>query len=169
MLPWRERQGRGRGPSPSIIAIGTSLMKKTILCLSALAAGVSLAFAGPIEDREALMKERAGLMRQISPMAKGEEAFDAAKAQQILDQLAANARPGDAAELFPEGTQAGTEASPKIWEDFAAFEAQWEQYAAATAAAAASNPQDQAALAAAIAPVGAGCGSCHQAFRISNN
>ncbi|HEV7256066.1 MAG TPA: cytochrome c [Mesorhizobium sp.] len=144
-------------------------MKKTILCLSALAAGVSLAFAGPVEDREALMKERAGLMRQISPMAKGEEAFDAAKAQQILDQLAENARPGAADELFPEGTQEGTEASPAIWEDFAAFEAAWEKYAADTAAAAASKPQDQAALAAAVGQIGANCGSCHQPFRISNN
>lgn len=142
-------------------------MTKTILCLAALAAGVSLAFAGPVEDREANMKERAGLVRQISPMAKGEEAFDAAKAQQILEALEANATKFTAAQLFPEGSGEGTEASPKIWEDFPAYQAEWDKYTAATVSAAAARPQDQASLQTQLGPIGAGCGSCHQAFRVS--
>jgi len=143
-------------------------VKKAILSFFALAAGATIAFAGPVEDREAIMKERAGLLRQITPMARGQEPYDAARAQQILDALAANAMAKTAAELFPESSGEGTEASPRIWEDFPAYQAEWDKYTAATTSAATARPQDQASLQTQLAPVGASCGSCHQNFRVSN-
>jgi cytochrome c556 len=142
-------------------------MKKLALSLSLLAIGSLAALAGPVEDREAIMKERAGLLRQLSPYAKGEQEFDAAKVQGLLEALKANAEKKSAAELFPEGSGEGTEASPKIWEDWAGFQAAWDRYDAVVAAAVAANPQDAGALGQHVGLVGAQCGACHQAYRVS--
>lgn len=149
-------------------------MKTLAICLSLLAAGTVAAFAGPVEDRQADMKERAGLLRQLSPMAKGQDAFDAAKALKLLTALDENAKKYSAAELFPEGSgpkspDEDNEASPKIWEDWTGFQAAWDKYAATTTAAVAANPQDVAALQAQFGAIGAQCGACHQAYRLSKN
>ncbi len=141
-------------------------MKKLLITFSLAVLGISAAAAGPVEDREAIMKERAGLLRQLSPMAKGEAAFDAAAAGDLLAKLDANAKKGSVEELFPEGSQAGTEASPAIWEDMNGFKAAWAKYADDTSAAVAANPQDQASLQAAFGTVSANCGSCHQLYRV---
>lgn len=149
-------------------------MNTFAICLSFLATGTAAAFAGPVEERQAAMKERAGLLRQLSPMAKGQEEFDAAKALRLLKSLDENAKEYSAAELFPEGSgpqspDEDNEASPKIWEDWPGFEAAWDKYAATTTAAVAANPQDVAALQAQFGAIGAQCGACHQVYRLSKN
>ena len=54
-------------------------MRKLILAISALALATSAAFADPIADRKAIMKERGKAIGGLSSkMVKGEEAFDAA-------------------------------------------------------------------------------------------
>ncbi|TIT93608.1 MAG: hypothetical protein E5W59_06385, partial [Mesorhizobium sp.] len=53
-------------------------MRKLVLAISMLAVAGSAAFADPIKDRQALMKERGKLAGQLSKVVKGEEAFDAA-------------------------------------------------------------------------------------------
>ncbi|PZO81650.1 MAG: cytochrome C556 [Mesorhizobium amorphae] len=143
-------------------------MKKLSLALSLLAATAAAAFANPVEEREAIMKERGGLLRQLAPIARGEAPFDQAAAQALLVKLDENAHRDSVEALFPEGTQAGSEASPRIWEDMNGYKALWAKYADTTAAAVAAAPQDQAALQAAFGTIAATCSGCHQTYRISN-
>lgn len=149
-------------------------VKKVVLSLSLLAFGVSAALAQDVvAERQGLMKERAGILRKLSPYAKGEQDFDAGQVQALLTALDENARKKSAKELFPDGTEAkpgeDNEASPKIWEDWVGFQASWDKYDAATAAAVAAKPQDAAALGAQINSVGTNCGGCHKVYRIQNN
>ena len=129
-------------------------MKKLLLAISALGLAVSLAQAGVIDDREALMKERGKIVGGLSKMAKGETPFDAAAVMTQLQALSANAEKGAAVEtLWPEDSKTGknaegedTESSPKIWEDMAGFKAASEKFKTDTAAAVAAPPADLAAL-----------------------
>ena len=149
-------------------------VKKFVLSLSLLALGVGAALAQDVvAERQGIMKERAGILRKLSPYAKGEQDYDAAQVQALLSALDENARKKSAKELFPEGSEAkpgeDNEASPKIWEDWVGFQASWDKYDAATAAAAAAKPQDAAALTAQFSAVGTNCGGCHKVYRIQNN
>jgi cytochrome c556 len=126
------------------------------------------AFAGPIEDRKALMKQNADAAKVGDGMAKGNVPFDAAKATEILGvhAMVATKLPS----LFPEDSKTGgkTTAAPKIWEDMAGFKAAAAKFAqdAKTAVAASS---DQASFAQAYAIVLKNCGACHTAYRIKQN
>lgn len=144
-------------------------MKKFALSLSLLAAGSLAALAGPVEDREAIMKERAGILKQLAPFSKGEQDYDAAQVLTLLQALDANAKKGTPEQLFPEGSGEGTEASPKIWEDWAGFTEHWNRYGQTVAAAVDAKPQDQLALQGSFSAIGGQCGACHQAYRLSKN
>ncbi len=142
-------------------------MRKLILAISTLVLVASSAYADPIADRKAIMKERGGLIGGLSKMAKGEAAFDAAAALTALQGLQANEAKFDIDALFPAGSDQGdTTASPKIWEDMAGFKAENDKYKAAVDAAVAAPPQDVAALGTAVGAIGGGCGGCHQSFRV---
>lgn len=143
-------------------------MKKIVLTASLLMLGASVAYAGPIEDRQALMKDQGRAVGSVANIAKGEEAFDAAKVQTALETLAADAQKLDVEALFPAGTETGgdTKASPKIWEDRAGFIAIVDKFKADTAAAAQAKPQDLASFQAQFQKVTANCGTCHQGFRV---
>ena len=141
-------------------------MKTLVLALSALALASSAAFADPIADRKALMKERGGAMGQLAPMVKGEKPYDAAAAMAAFESLHANGEKFDIDALFPAGSETGdTKALPKIWEDMAGFKAAEEKFEAAVAAAIAAKPQDVDALKQVFGPIGASCGGCHQTYR----
>ncbi len=143
-------------------------MKKLFLAVSALAIVSGSAFADPIADRKAIMKERGGIaFGQLAPIAKGEKAYDAAAVMTALQALDANAKKFDIDALFPAGSDTGdTKASPKIWQDMAGFKAVHEKYSAAIAAAIAANPQDLAAFQPLFGAIGSGCGECHQGYRM---
>lgn len=145
-------------------------MKRIALALSAALAATALAWAGPVEDREALMKERGQIMGALSKFAKGESPYDAAAVLTQLQALQANAEKTDVDVLWAAdqtGNTAGTPAtSPKVWEDIAAFKAEEEKYEAAVAAAVTAAPADVAALGAAMGPIGQECGTCHEGFRV---
>ena len=135
---------------------------------AALSFTVAGAAADALQDREALMKERGGVMRILGPIAQGKAPFDAAAVNSGLATLDANAQRAvaEVETLWPEGSDSGdTRALPAIWADFDAFKAANEEYAAAAAAAAAAKPQDLAAFQAAFGPVAQGCGSCHETYR----
>jgi cytochrome c556 len=149
-------------------------MKRISLAIAATLSVATLAFAGPVEDREALMKERGKIaFGGLSPMAKGETPFDAAGALALLQQLQANAEKTDIDVLWAAGATGNTgdspESSPKIWEDMAGFKAAEEKYEAAVAAAIAAPPADAAALGAAVGAIGKECGTCHEAYRVAKN
>jgi cytochrome c556 len=141
-------------------------MRLPVLVISSLALVTSAAFADPIADRKALMKERGGIVGQLSKVTKGEEAFDAAKVLASLTALHANAEKFDVDALFPAGSDQGdTRALPKIWEDMAGFKTEAEKFETVTAEAVAAAPQDVEALKAQVGAIGQACGTCHEAYR----
>lgn len=145
-------------------------MRKLVLAISMLAFAGSAAFADPIADREALMKERGKIVGGLSKVVKGEEAFDAAAVLEQLKALEANADKFDVAALFPAGSDQGkTEASPKIWEDMAGFKAAEDKYLADVKAAVAAAPANVDALKESFGKVAANCGACHKVYRLKKS
>lgn len=142
-------------------------MRKLVIAISMLALAASAAFADPILDRQALMKERGKIVGGLSKVVKGEEPFDAAAVLTQLQALQANAEKFDVEALFPKGTDRGdTTAAPKIWEDMAGFKAAEDKYLADVKAAVASAPADVDALKTQIGTIGSDCGTCHQGYRV---
>lgn len=145
-------------------------MRKLIVAISMLALAGTAASADPIADRQALMKERGKIVAGLSKFVKGEEAYDAAAVMTALKALEANGDKFDVEALFPTGSDQGdTEASPKIWEDRAGFNAAEDKYVQAVKAAVQAAPADVDALKAQFGPIGASCGGCHQAYRVKKS
>ena len=142
-------------------------MRKLVLAISMFALAGSAAFADPILDRQALMKERGKIVGGLSKIAKGEQDFDAAAVLTALQALQVNAEKFDADALFPAGSDKGdTTASPKIWEDMAGFKSTEDKYLADVKAAVAAAPADVDALKAQVNTIGGDCGTCHQTYRV---
>ena len=142
-------------------------MRKLVLAISMLALAGSAAFADPVLDRQALMKERGKIVGGLSKVVKGEDTFDAAAVLTALQALQANAEKVDVDALFPAGSDTGdTTASPKIWEDMTGFKATNDKYIADVKAAVAAAPADVDALKAQIGTLGSDCGTCHQTYRV---
>lgn len=142
-------------------------MRKLVIAISMLALAASAAFADPVLDRQALMKERGKIVGGISKVVKGEEPFDAAAVLTQLQALQANAEKIDVDAMFPAGSDTGdTTAAPKIWEDMAGFKAANDKYLADVKAAVAAAPADVAALKAQVGAIGSDCGTCHQGYRV---
>ncbi|MBZ9706774.1 cytochrome c [Mesorhizobium sp. B2-1-8] len=142
-------------------------MRKLVIAISMLALAASAAFADPILDRQALMKERGKIVGGLSKVAKGEEPFDAAAVLTQLQALQVNAEKFDVEALFPKGSDAGdTTAAPKIWEDMAGFKATEDRYLANVKATVATAPADVDALKTQIGTIGSDCGTCHQGYRV---
>jgi cytochrome c556 len=144
-------------------------MKRTLLVALSVSmfAVSSLAFAAePQELRQAAMKKVGGAIGLLSGMAKGEAPFDAAAAQAAFATM--NGVSKEYVSFFPAGSETGfdTEASPAIWENMDDFKAKVAKFEADTGAAAAMTFADAAAVGAAIGPVGANCGACHQLYRV---
>ncbi|WP_310475365.1 cytochrome c, partial [Sandarakinorhabdus sp.] len=76
----------------------------------------SVALAGPIEDRKAIMKGNGKDTKMGGEMLKGVVPFDAAMANKILANYAAAAKAFPA--HFPASSKTGgeTEAAPAIWD-----------------------------------------------------
>ena len=129
-----------------------------------VAISASAAFAGAIEDRQALMKSFGASGRPLGGIAKGTTPFDAAtvnaQLQIIVDGSATI--PG----LFPAGSDSGatkTGALPTVWSDNAGFQAAAAKLGADAKAAQAST--DQASFATAFQTVQADCNACHKVYR----
>ncbi|CAN7640169.1 c-type cytochrome [Mesorhizobium sp. LjRoot246] len=145
-------------------------MRKLVIAISMLALAASAAFADPILDRQALMKERGKIVGGLSKVVKGEEPFDAAAVLTQLQALQTNAEKFDADALFPAGSDKGdTTAAPKIWEDTAGFKAAGGKYLADVKAAVSASPADVDALKAQVGAIGSDCGTCHQGYRIKKS
>ena len=139
-------------------------MKRFIAAALFVACGASAAFAGPIEDRQQLMKniqaatkDAVGIMHATGP-------FDAAKAKAVLQVDVDGAAKLPA--LFPKGTETGskTAADPKIWSDPAGFKAAAMKFGDDAKAAQAAT--DTASFTTAFVAVTKDCGACHGAYRV---
>jgi cytochrome c556 len=141
-------------------------MKRLLLAVSFVAFAGMAASADPIADREALMKSFGQALGQLAPVAKGEKPFDAAQVQAALATLNERVQTLDVAVLFPPGSTSDKSAAlPKIWEDWAGFQAKAGDLKTAVAAAAGAPPADVAALQAQMGAIGKNCGGCHEVFR----
>ena len=140
-------------------------MRKFVLALSLVAFGTGFAVADPAQDREALMKTFGRSMGELGRYAKGESAYDASAVLAALNTLNDNAQKLDVVALFPEGVL-GEAASPKIWENFADFQAHADKLKAATASAVDAAPADQTALGKQMGALGGSCGGCHELYRV---
>ena len=142
-------------------------MRKLILAISTVALAVSAAYADPIADRKAIMKERGGLIGGLAKMAKGETPFDAAAVLTALQALQANEAKVDIDALFPAGSDKGdTTAAPKIWEDMAGFKAANDKYKADLDAAVAAPRRMSMRSAPQLGRSGGDCGGCHKPYRL---
>jgi len=140
-------------------------MSRAILAVTALAVGITAAVAQQdiIEQRKALMKANGQHAGIVTRMTRGEDPFDAGKAQAALAQWAETAAKFPT--LFPDSSRNGeTRALPSVWEKRAEFSA-----AAAKLAKDVADNRDKAGtldgLKAAMAVIGKNCGDCHNTFR----
>ena len=132
-----------------------------------LSLGAGSAFAGPIEDRKAKMKEVGKNLGIIGKMVKGETDFNGEAA--LAAYMAMGTAGAGFGQLFPEGTETGgeTTASPKIWSDRAGFEASGKQFGEdLTAAIQAGAPANLDALKASFGSVARNCKACHTDYRV---
>ena len=143
-------------------------MKRIAIAAALASFCVSVAYAGPIEDRQALMKGIAAATKSAAGYAKGETPFDAAKVKALLQVYVDGA--AKLPTLFPDDSKTGgssndpTTASPKIWEDMAGFKTTAAKLSAdATAAMAAT---DTASFAKAFGTVTSNCNACHGTYRV---
>lgn len=128
----------------------------------------TVASAGPIEDRQAIMKGNGRDTKLGGEMLKGEKPFDAAVANKILANYAAAAKAFPA--HFPAGSNTGdTEAAPAIWAKPAEWKAATAKFQTDTAAAAATKVSSAADFGKAFGMVTANCKSCHEGFRIKKS
>ena len=143
------------------------MMKRLVAVAFTACLCATLAFAGAIQDRQAVMKGVAAATKTGAGLAKGDIPFDAAKAKEVLQVYV------DASEklptLFPEDSKTGeTAASPKIWEDMAGFKARAAKLGA-DAKAAMASATDQAGFAAGFGEVTKNCNACHGEFRLKKS
>jgi cytochrome c556 len=136
-------------------------MKLFVAAALIMACGASAALAGPIEDRQELMKGVQAATKDAVALSRG--AYDPAKAKTVTQVYV------DAAAkiptLFPKGTETGskTTADAKIWSDPAGFKAAAMKFGEDAKAAQATT--DQASFNAAFINITKDCGACHGSYR----
>ena len=118
----------------------------------------------PIATRKQLMQSNGAHMGTAQAMIKGEIPFDARIAMAALQGFeAVGFSFGD---YFPPGSDQGdTRASPKIWENMAAFQQNLAALREDADAGIAAKPETLEAFQAAIGAVGENCQKCHEEFR----
>ncbi|EJZ20651.1 cytochrome c [Rhizobium sp. Pop5] len=136
------------------------------VAMAGMAFGSVTAADGTHDSRVALMKQVGGSAGALAAIAKGTKPYDAEAVKTALTTIAATAK------VFPDQFKAGTEtndegASPKIWENMDDFKARAAKLASDAETALAQLPADAAAVGATINALGANCGGCHKAYRLS--
>ena len=139
-------------------------MKRTAAAALFVACGASTAFAGPIEDRQQLMKDIQVATKDAVGISRGATPFDTAKAKAVLQIYVDGA--AKLPDLFPKGSETGskTAADPKIWSDPAGFKAAAMKFGAD--AKAAQSATDTASFKTAFTKITADCTACHGTYRV---
>lgn len=126
--------------------------------------GASLALAGPIEDRQAAMKQNGKAIGALAAIAKGEAPYDAAVVKNNADIIREDFVKAFAS--FPAGSEKGppeTYAKAEIWSDPDGFKAAADQAIKAVEALAATT--DEAGFKTALGGLGNSCKGCHDKYR----
>jgi cytochrome c556 len=141
------------------------MLTRIVLAGAIAALGVTavLAQSDPIAARKALMKANSENGRNVTKMIRGEEPFDAAKADKAFAQWAETA--AKLPDLFPDSSKSGdTRALPVIWEKRSEFLAAVSKFAKDVA-----DSREKAktldGLKAVMPSVSKNCNDCHDAFR----
>ena len=126
--------------------------------------GATVALAGPIEDRQAGMKQVGKAVGALAKIAKGEAPYEAATVKTNADSI----RDGwhKAFANFPVGSDNGppeTYAKAEIWSDPDGFKAAQDKALKALDALAATS--DEAGFKAALGGLGDACKGCHEKYR----
>lgn len=141
-------------------------MIRTALVLAGLGLGLTavMAQSNPIAERQQTMKAVGAATREGAAMAKGDAAFDTAKAQAVFKTYADAAKKMPT--LFPDNSKTGGDstAAPKIWEDQAGFKAAFAKFGADAGAGA--TVTDLAGFRSAFGAAAKNCGACHEVYRI---
>lgn len=140
----------------------------TVAALCLIGATAVVSAENQHENREATMKKIGGAMGGLAAIAKGEKEYDAEVVKTSLttikEQIAVFPT------FFPPGSEKDDEeASPKIWENKADFEAKAAKLGADADALLAQLPADKAAVGAAMGTLGQDCAACHESYRIKKN
>ena len=135
------------------------------LALTIGLAGAVLAQSDAITTRRNIMKGVGGATRTGGLMAKGDQPFDLAKAQDVFKTYISASE--NFPKYFPDDSKTGgdTTASPKIWENKADFEARFAAWNKDVKVAAADT-KDLETFKVAFGNVGKACGSCHNVYRV---
>lgn len=138
----------------------------SLLCLGAAVAANVARAQEPQAVRQQMMKDVGRSMGALAAIAKGEKPYDAEVVRVSLSTMSEVSKTFP--DQFPAGSETGaeTEASPKIWENRDDFRAKAARLGKDVDAALAALPGDQAAVAAAIDPIGRNCGGCHETYRL---
>jgi cytochrome c556 len=126
--------------------------------------GTTAALAGPIEDRQAAMKQNGKAVGALAAILKGEAPYDAAVVKTNAELLREDFVKAFAS--FPPGSDKGppeTYAKAEIWSDPEGFKAA--EGAALKAVEALAATTDEAGFKTAMAGVGESCKGCHTKFR----
>jgi len=128
--------------------------------------GSAWAAEDPVATRQNLMKSNGAAVRMLTQMVRGEQPYDAAKAEIAMRSIHAVA--AGFRFHFPEGSTGGnTAAAPRIWEDKAGWQAANEKFEADSFAAIGPSGQGADQLRTAFQTVAGNCQSCHQNYRIN--
>lgn len=131
---------------------------------AAIGAGAVIAADDPVKTREGMMKQVAGSMGALAAIAKGEKPYDAEAVRTALTTISTDMKAFP--DQFPEGSEANSEASPKIWESMDDFKAKSAKLAGEADQLLAQLPADAAGVGAAAGMLGQNCGACHQLYRV---
>jgi cytochrome c556 len=151
-------------------------MRKSLIAVASTAAAGML-FSLPLSAdnhespygkyRHAVMETMKGHITALSMVAFG-QLEDTGFMQEHADGLANAAKELDA--IFPEGSGAGSEALPAVWEQADKFAAAVKANQSATAELqAAVGSGNRGAIAGAFKKVGDSCKGCHESFRAESN
>jgi cytochrome c556 len=126
--------------------------------------GATLALAGPIDDRQAGMKQVGKSIGAIADIAKGKTPYDAATVKTNADMILEGWKKAFA--NFPPGSDKGppeTYAKAEIWSDPDGFKAAQDDAMKALATLAATT--DEASFKTALGGLGNACKGCHDKYR----
>ena len=140
-------------------------MLKIVPAIAVLAAlGTTIALAGPIEDRQAGMKQVGKSVGAMAQIAKGQAPYDAATVKANADSMRAGWQKAFA--NFPPGSDQGppeTYAKAEIWSDPDGFKAAQDN--AMKALDVVASTSDEASFKTALGGLGNACQSCHEKYR----
>ena len=148
-------------------------MRFTTIAAATVLAGVALgsvfaATGGTHDSRIALMKKNGAAAGALAAIAKGDKPFDAAAVKAALTTIAETTK-AFPDEFGPGSDMKDSEVNQKIWANIDDFRGKADKLVGTVQTALADPPADQAAVGALLKNIGAGCGACHEIYRVKKD